>query len=332
MRNILRLSKKQKIISIGIGLFLFPYFLYAEEVFLKAQELELFQDNILLSDIFDGLPDTQKNQIIGPTPGLGKKNLFSQEKLRSIAQQFGHEYLGTTSLIIKRKSRLLNHDQLIESIKTAHLNWIQGQNNHDFFKTKDYDYVLQSKNKKIEMPLIKDIQAEVVDYIYSPHSNFFSAKFQWISDHSTNELPSFIIEGYAYPLVQIPVVKYPIMMGKKIIQDDLTTSHIRLDRLHGTILTNQEDLIGMVAQLSIMPHQPIQSRQVKSALMIIKNSFVTMQLKTNDMAVATQGKALTDGRKGEFIPVMNISSKKILQGKVIDENIVEIQNIKNIGG
>lgn len=325
--------EKQKAILFILGLLIFSNGLCAEEVYLKTQELELFQDNIFLGDIFDGLPDAQKTQIIGPTPGLGKKNLFPQDKLKAIAQQFGHEYLGTTSLIIKRKSRLLNHDQLIEPIKIVHLDWIESQNNHDFFKTKDYEYVLQSKNKKIEMPLIEGVRPEIVDYIYSPQSNFFSAKFQWVSDDLPNQTPtSFVLEGYAYPLVQIPVAKNPIMIGKKIGPDDLTMTNIRLERLHGSILTNKQDLIGMVAQLSILPHQPIQNRQVKSALMISKNALVMMQLKTSDMAVATQGKAMADGRKGEFIPVMNMSSKKVLQGKVIDENLVEIQNFKNVGG
>lgn len=325
--------KKNKIILIFLGLFFQLNGLCAEEVYLKTQELDLIQDNIMLGDIFDGLPDAQKNQIIGPTPGLGKKNLFPQEKLKAIAQQFGHEYLGTTSLIIKRKSRLLNLQQLIEPIKIVHLDWIESQHNHDFFKTKEYEYVLQSKNKKIEMPLIEGIRPEIVDYVYSPQSNFFSAKFQWASDDVVHQTPvSFVLEGYAYPLIQIPVAKNPIMIGKKINKEDLTMTNIRLERLHGSILINQQDLIGMVAQLSILPHQPIQSRQVKSAVMIRKNAFVMMQLKTNDMAVATQGKAMAEGRKGEFIPVMNMSSKKILQGKVIDENLVEIQNLKNVGG
>jgi flagella basal body P-ring formation protein FlgA len=329
----LNFLKKIKIILLCTGLFLQSNGLCAEEVYLKTQELELFQDNIMLGDIFDGLPDAQKNQIIGPTPGLGKKNLFPQEKLKAIAQQFGHEYLGTTSLIIKRKSRLLNLQQLIEPINMVHLDWIESQNNHDFFKTKEYEYVLQSKNKKIEMPLIEGIRPEIVDYIYSPQSNFFSAKFQWVSDDVIHQTPmSFVLEGYAYPLIQIPVSKNPIMVGKKINHEDLTMTNIRLERLHGSIITNHQDLIGMVAQLSILPHQPIQSRQVKSALMIRKNAFVMMQLKTSDMAVATQGKAMAEGRKGEFIPVMNMSSKKILQGKVIDENLVEIQNLKNVGG
>lgn len=329
----LNFLEKLKTILLILGMFLQSNALHAEELYLKAHELELFQENILLGDIFDGLPEAQKNQIIEPMPVLGKKSIYTQTKLKAIAQQFGHEYLGTTSLTIKRKSRLLNQDQIIEPIKVAHLDWIQSQNNHDFFKTDNYEYVLQSRHKKIEMPLIENIRSEIVDYIYSPQSNFFSAKFQWICDQPLKDASStFIVEGYAYPLVQIPVAKNPIMTGKKIEHDDLTITNIRLERLQGAILTDQKDLIGMVAQMSILPHQPIHSRQIKSPLMVSKNALVMMQLKTSDMAVATQGKAMSDGRKGEFIPVMNMSSKKILQGKVTDENLVEIQNMRNIGG
>lgn len=115
-----------------------------------------------------------------------------------------------------------------------------------------------------------------------------------------------------------------------------------LDRgalLSGEVLTVRIDTVGMMKPCAWDPSQlfrtaleePIQAGRaisfgdVKQVRIVKPGSLVSLVASVNGLAVSAQGVALERGAAGDTIRVRNLSSKKVMTGRVIDAGRVEIQ-------
>ena len=68
----------------------------------------------------------------------------------------------------------------------------------------------------------------------------------------------------------------------------------------------------------------ITSINIQNAVIIHSGDLIDLTAVVNGIRVTTQGKAMENGREGDYIKVKNLASNKVVRGKVIDKNNVEI--------
>ena len=90
------------------------------------------------------------------------------------------------------------------------------------------------------------------------------------------------------------------------------------------LLTMLDQVIGKRTDVAIVQGEVITASHLKKTYLVPRGSVVTMIVQKGNLKVQTQGKALQNGQRGEFISVMNLISKEKLVGEVIGDKSVRI--------
>ena len=97
---------------------------------------------------------------------------------------------------------------------------------------------------------------------------------------------------------------------------------ILLSRVRGNIFKGDVDKV--VAKVKLPPGTVVLQRYVEIPFAIKRGQLVRIVAEKNGIYVETTGRALQNGRVGDIIKVKNIYSKKVIEGKVKDDETVVV--------
>jgi flagella basal body P-ring formation protein FlgA len=106
--------------------------------------------------------------------------------------------------------------------------------------------------------------------------------------------------------------------------DDLTHARMPLSRLAGGAVTELDQLVGHRAVQRIALGRTITDRMVELPPVIHRGDRVTLIVRRPGLLVTTVGEARQDGAPNHTIQVLNLSSRRTVQGRVVDEGTVEV--------
>jgi flagellar basal body P-ring formation protein FlgA len=112
--------------------------------------------------------------------------------------------------------------------------------------------------------------------------------------------------------------------GQVLGRDDVHRVTEQNSNLPTDVLTSAEDAVGKKAVRSIQPGQPITARMVEDLPAVKKGSRVLVKARNDLISVTTHGKVLEDGRLGEEVRVLNMSSGKEIFATVKGPGQVEV--------
>lgn len=92
----------------------------------------------------------------------------------------------------------------------------------------------------------------------------------------------------------------------------------------GRYLTKYEEIAGRVPVRYVHMGQPLEQNMLQNPVVITPGTPVKLVTNVNGVQVTAEGAALQKGRVGGMVRVRNIRSNKMLQGRVINANTVEI--------
>ena len=147
---------------------------------------------------------------------------------------------------------------------------------------------------------------------------------QLASPHHSQKI---YISGIAYPLIYLPVLKEKVFKGQQIKASMIYYQLFKERVMHRNILQKDKQLINMIANTTLYPYKPVLRHMLKMPILIKKGALITLYLKTPYIEITARGKAMASGNKGAIIPVMNINSKKMVEGQIIDAHHVQVQNV-----
>jgi len=186
----------------------------------------------------------------------------------------------------------------------------------------DLDVALDGGDLELDLPTDVENSVSVSAINFDPHSNRFAAILVAPADG-----PPVIqrnVFGTVYEMAQIPVPNRLISAGDVIAADDLEWQAVHLTRLSGNSLTDAEQLVGRMAKRPLKAGQILRQSDVAMSPVIRKNDLIRLVVKTGQMTLTVQGKALQDAALGQTVRVMNVNSNRQLTGTVIDAGTVAI--------
>ncbi|MDR1482564.1 MAG: flagellar basal body P-ring formation chaperone FlgA [Synergistaceae bacterium] len=122
-----------------------------------------------------------------------------------------------------------------------------------------------------------------------------------------------------------PVV-YSVNAIQRGSEADLADLRMRIDEIGmiGTYVWLPEQIAGAELRQSIGVGRPITAGDVNRPDLVKPGSSVTLMARVNGLGIEAHGIAMQRGGIGDVIKVKNLSSKKILSGKIIDAGLVLI--------
>ena len=122
---------------------------------------------------------------------------------------------------------------------------------------------------------------------------------------------------------ELVVAKHTLNRGKVLNEQDLVYKSVDLSKYRHTGGTHIDQLLGLTVKREIDKGTVISNRYLEKQYLINKNEHISLQINTATFSANVKAIALEDGQRGEIINVKNLSSKKVVQGRVIAQGVAE---------
>jgi flagella basal body P-ring formation protein FlgA len=133
-----------------------------------------------------------------------------------------------------------------------------------------------------------------------------------------------VLDGTAHSIVEIPVTTRKIAKGSVIGEGDVAWVDIRTGNIRRQTATELDQVVGKEAKRQIRPDTPIRFNDLWEPRLVRKGSLVTLSVQTRYMLLQTNGQAVENGARGDVVRILNLKSRKTVQGIVVGDNEVNI--------
>ena len=122
----------------------------------------------------------------------------------------------------------------------------------------------------------------------------------------------------------VAISKRKISRHQPLDEDNVFFGRRETTRARGMAFYRAKDLTGKTAIRTIIPNTIITEDIVETPPTVLKGNLVKMFIKTDGFSIVTKGLAQETGYTGKIIRIKSVDSKKILHGKIIDSENVQI--------
>lgn len=120
------------------------------------------------------------------------------------------------------------------------------------------------------------------------------------------------------------------MDALEIITDgSLRYERMDIGHLPAGFFTDKNKILGLMARRQITPGMVVTNSIVIKPILIKRGSIVNLVARIGNMEVIATGQAMQDGYEGQLIRIKNSNSNKIVLGKVVDGDKVQVLTYKS---
>ncbi len=163
----------------------------------------------------------------------------------------------------------------------------------------------------VEPNAIGDLQ--VLALTYDPRTARFDVTFDLPSSAALHRQPARYT-GTAIETVAAVAVEHPVEHGEVLRESDLTI--LRRPKTEGGAIADMADVVGRAARHQLRPGQPLHAADLMKPEVVQRNDIVTIVYQAPGVVLTLRGQAQDAGAIGDSIGVLNIESKRVVQGVV----------------
>lgn len=123
---------------------------------------------------------------------------------------------------------------------------------------------------------------------------------------------------------QVAVIGQTLPAKHLVTKEDLYLEKLDTSKLKPGYVTDIDTVLGLETRRTLQNGTPLNIYMLEKPVIIKQLAMINIISNVNGIMVKTSGQALQEGREGNSIRVKNISSNKVVVGKVIDGSTVEI--------
>ncbi len=116
----------------------------------------------------------------------------------------------------------------------------------------------------------------------------------------------------------------PIRRGEVIDEKDIYKTLLNIRQIPKSAVMNQDMVVGKTLRQSIPANRTIRENLIEDIPVIKRGQNVVLLFDNGQLNIKTNGAAKESGPIGKYIKVINISSKKQVIGKIIDNHTVKV--------
>lgn len=150
-----------------------------------------------------------------------------------------------------------------------------------------------------------------------------SSRFSMIFKVDNRVVKNMSVRGRTEALAMVAVAAQPLKKG--LI---LGPQHLRMATLDISDLVNPaldaKDLLGMQLTRGLQTDAPVLAAMVENLPVVKRGEQVKIAIKSGSLQLTATGLAYNDGKLDQMIKVQNISSSKIILGRVVGPGLVEV--------
>ncbi len=112
--------------------------------------------------------------------------------------------------------------------------------------------------------------------------------------------------------------------GHRISENDIYLDKVDIRRMPGSALRDPAMAAGKVLKRSISANLPLEEGMIQLSAPVARGRMVTLLIHRGGLRITSTGQLKRKGYIGKPVKVINISSRKVVTGILIDENTVNV--------
>lgn len=295
-------------------------------VFVVLQPISLFaatlrtattvtSDTVRLSDLFADLEPGQ-DRVLGPAPLPGNSFVVGGRQLLAIADQYGVDWMdqsATAQVTIARAGRVLDRDFFINLVKRNLPDLGEGP-------------VTVELGDFHPMTVAADDPKPVVlsDVDWDQKSGRFSATVY--RSHPLGDITqdSFLLTGVVHAAQRVLVYTHALSAGAVLAAADVRVDESYTGHTGSGAYTADANVEGMTLLHSVMVDEPVLERDLRRTVVMHKGDPIMLSYTSPGLHLSATGRALEDGGAGQYVHALNLASKMILTGRVVNGSEMEV--------
>ncbi len=263
-------------------------------------------DVVRLGDVFlDAVEGAER--VIARAPDPGRSLHLGRETLHRVTRAAGLEWLPAADfgyVTVEREGREVSGAELAGLVQAALETRHPGQNFEVSVAPRYSFHVAAGHAADLEVLHI-DLDARTGDVTAT------------LARHDADGRASHLdIRARAEAIVHVPVPLARIYRKDVIEARDVEMVAMPVTRLGGEVAERPEDVVGLAAQRTLSPGQPIRLRDVARPEMVARGERVTLIAKGTHLNLTANGEALDAGALGDVIRVRNSASKRVIEAEI----------------
>ena len=162
---------------------------------------------------------------------------------------------------------------------------------------------------------------------YEPRSGRFDVTFEVTGSSIARRTPLRVV-GVATETTSVPVLARSLGRGDVVRASDLVLERRPKTEIRGDLATTTSDLVGFAARRPLRAGEPVRTADLMKPELVQRNESVTLIYEAPGMVLTIRGKALESGTQGDLISVVNLQSKRTVQGTVSGHGRVTIAAVR----
>lgn len=132
------------------------------------------------------------------------------------------------------------------------------------------------------------------------------------------------LAGRAVPTLPIVVATRRLALGEVIGPSDARLVRMRAERARPGLAQQLDQVLGLELRRPMAVEQPFPLVDLGPPSIVQRNAMVTLLLDSNGLQISVQGRALESAPRGGRVPVMNLSSRNVVEGVAIAPGRVRV--------
>jgi flagella basal body P-ring formation protein FlgA len=124
--------------------------------------------------------------------------------------------------------------------------------------------------------------------------------------------------------IRVVVAKRPVPRGVALGKADLELQSRRVARLNRGYYLETQQVAGLETRRPMQANEVVTPGALTAPRLVRHGQTLVLEASTGGISVSMKGLALEDGGKGDLIRVRNLSSDRIVQGRVVGRDRVQV--------
>jgi flagella basal body P-ring formation protein FlgA len=125
-------------------------------------------------------------------------------------------------------------------------------------------------------------------------------------------------------LADMVVALHPLQRGMIVDEGDVSLQKKDMATVPGKVCFALTDVLGKRVRVPIRANTPVRTDYLERIPLVKSGQVVTIIAENGALRVTATGTARGTGAEGDLVMVQNMNSKKILQGRVVDQGTVAV--------
>lgn len=158
-------------------------------------------------------------------------------------------------------------------------------------------------------------ELQVARAYYDPRSGKFDITFDMPGSNAARRAP-LRYAGTAVEMIEAAALTRPLGRGEVLKASDLTIERRPKAEVRGDFASTIADAVGRAARRQLRAGEVLRSTDLIKPDIVQRNETVTLVYEVPGLVLTMRGKALESGAEGDTINILNMQSKRTVQGTV----------------